>query len=264
MSPGSRLGRRLRLAGLTLHVLASVGWTGAVVVYLALAVAGVTSDDEVLVRGAYAAMGWADSAVLVPLALASLVSGVVQGLATRRGLLLHWWVVVKLVLTVLATAVLLAYTRTLGALAEAASTGAPVAELRSASVVLHSGAALAVLVVTTLLATYKPRGVTRRGWRRQQQARQPRSGVGTVSGSASRATTTPSQTTVPVAVARCSSRSRRGTESPCRRPSRQTAGSNQAELRGSTTVSSTSDSSSSSRSNRQTSPARSIPARAWA
>lgn len=36
---------RLRKVALTAHVASSVGWLGAVVVFLAIAVVGVTSDD---------------------------------------------------------------------------------------------------------------------------------------------------------------------------------------------------------------------------
>src|SRR5829696_2436284 len=52
--------------------------------------------------------------VLVPLALASLVTGLLQSLTTRWGLFRHYWVVVKQLIAVLATAVLLMYTETLG------------------------------------------------------------------------------------------------------------------------------------------------------
>src|SRR5260221_12529239 len=50
MTPG------LRKFALTLHVTSSVGWFGAVAGFLALAVAGVTSQDAVTVRTAYLAM----------------------------------------------------------------------------------------------------------------------------------------------------------------------------------------------------------------
>jgi hypothetical protein len=54
--------------GFTTHVTSSVGWVGAVFVFLALAVIGLTSDDEVTVRGAYLVMAPAAWFVLVPLA----------------------------------------------------------------------------------------------------------------------------------------------------------------------------------------------------
>jgi hypothetical protein len=44
-------------------------------------------------------------------------------------------------------------------------------ELRNPSPVIHSGAALLALLVTTTLSVYKPRGMTRYGRRRQREER---------------------------------------------------------------------------------------------
>lgn len=161
------MGATARKVLLTVHVTASVGWAGAVLTFLALAVLGVTASDETA-RASYVAMealGWA---VLTPLAAASLVSGVVQGLGTPWGLFRHYWVVVKLALTVVATAVLLAYLSTLDALAAAAAAAGP---FRSASPVLHAAGAAVVLLTATALSVFKPKGLTRHGWRAQQRGR---------------------------------------------------------------------------------------------
>ena len=69
--------------------------------------------------------------------------------------------------------VLLLYLETLDSLADtAAAPGADLTELRSASPVLHAGAALLLLIAATALAVYKPRGVTPYGWRKQQAQRE--------------------------------------------------------------------------------------------
>ena len=78
---------------------------------------------------------------------------------------------VKLVLTVFATIVLLLYTQTISFVARLAAERAPLGELRDPSPALHAGAALLVLLVATVLAVYKPRGMTRYGWRKQQELR---------------------------------------------------------------------------------------------
>lgn len=170
-----RLTPAVRRALLTAHIVASVGWLGAVATFLVLAIAGVTSGDPETVRAVYLAMevlGWA---VLLPLALASFVSGVLQSLTTKWGLLRHYWVVAKLLMSVFATAVLLAYTQTLGVLADRARESAPtvagVEHLASASPVLHAGGALALLLIAALLSVYKPHGLTRYGWRKQSTQR---------------------------------------------------------------------------------------------
>jgi uncharacterized membrane protein len=165
---------RVRRFALTAHITASVGWLGAVAGFLALAIAGLASQDAQTVRAAYVAMeplGWF---VLIPFAVASLVTGLAQSLGTKWGLFRHYWVLVKLLMNVLATVILLLYTETLGNLADVArataQSGGDLDGLRTPSPVLHSGAALILLLVATTLAVYKPPGLTRYG-RRKRAAR---------------------------------------------------------------------------------------------
>jgi hypothetical protein len=158
---------------LTLHVSASVGWLGAVAVVFALAIAGVASQDPPTVRAAYLAMDVTGWFVLVPFALASLVTGLLQSLGTKWGLFRHYWVVAKLVINVFATVVLLMYTQTLSSLADVAArtpfSSDDLSGLRSPSPVLHAGVALLLLLAATVLAVYKPRGMTRYGWRKHNE-----------------------------------------------------------------------------------------------
>ncbi len=163
---------RLRKFALTAHVTSSVGWLGAVVVFLALAVVGLTSQDAQTVRGAYLVMEPAAWFVLVPLAFASLLTGIVQSLGTRWGLFRHYWVLFKLLITVFATIVLLTYMETFSFMAGvAADPSADLGMVRNASPGLHAALGLLVLLVATVLAVYKPRGMTRYGWRKQQEER---------------------------------------------------------------------------------------------
>lgn len=163
---------RVRRLLLTAHVVASVGWLGAIAVFLGLSVAALTSGDPSSVRSAYLAMDLTVWWVLVPLALAALVSGVLQGLGTPWGLFRHYWVLAKLVLTVVATLVLLMYTQTISSMAAVAEHSRPLEHVRNVSPALHAGAALIVLLMTTSLGIYKPRGVTRYGWRKQRELRE--------------------------------------------------------------------------------------------
>ena len=163
---------RLRKLALTVHVSSSVGWLGAVGAFLALAVVGLTSHDAQTVRGAYLAMEPAAWYVLVPLAFASLLTGLVQSLGTTWGLFRHYWVLFKLVINVFATLVLLMYMKTFRFMADvAADPSADLGVVRNASPALHAGAALLLLLVATTLAVYKPRGVTRYGRRKQHEQR---------------------------------------------------------------------------------------------
>jgi hypothetical protein len=161
---------RFRKLALTAHVASSVGWLGAVVVFLGLAVIGFTSQNAQTVRGAYVVMEPAAWFVLVPLAFASLLTGLVQSLGTTWGLFQHYWVVFKLVINVVTTIVLLVYMETFSFMAGvAADPSADLGLVRNASPALHAGAALLLLIVATTLAVYKPRGVTRYGRRKHHE-----------------------------------------------------------------------------------------------
>ncbi|GIJ48030.1 hypothetical protein Val02_49160 [Virgisporangium aliadipatigenens] len=161
---------RTRKLLLVLHVGVSVGWLGAVVASLAVGLLGLLATDATLVRGAYLILepvGWS---TLVPFSVASLLTGLVQSLAGTWGLARHYWVVFKLLMNVLATAILLLYMRTLGTLAaSAADPDTGPAGLRTASPVLHAAGAIGLLVVALVLSVYKPRGLT--GYGRRLQSR---------------------------------------------------------------------------------------------
>jgi hypothetical protein len=125
---------RLRKLALTAHVTASVGWLGAVACFLALAIVGLTSQDARTVRGAYLVMEPAARIVLVPLAFASLLTGIIQSLGTTWGLFRHYWVLFKLVINLLATLVLLLYLETFRLMAGvAADPGADLPMVRNSS-----------------------------------------------------------------------------------------------------------------------------------
>jgi hypothetical protein len=165
---------RLRKLALTAHVTFSIGWLGAVAAFLALAVTGMTSQDAQLVRAVYLAMELITWFVIVPLAFISPLSGVVSSIGSNWGLFRYYWVLVKLLITILASIVLLVHTQPIGLLAGAASnTTAFSAELQSLQflMVTASGAAVVVLIVLTILSVYKPPGTTRYGARKQHEQR---------------------------------------------------------------------------------------------
>lgn len=169
------MGPGLRRFFLTSHVTSSVGWLGAVAGFLALAVVGLVARDVQTVRAACLGMAPMTRWVIVPLCLASLVSGIVQSLGTPWGLFKHHWVLLKLVVTLVATAALIQHA---GPIQDAASlataAGFSPAELGNLRVnlVVDAGAALLALVAMTALSIYKPRAPTSYG-RRRKRARRP-------------------------------------------------------------------------------------------
>jgi hypothetical protein len=165
----------LRKLALTAHVTFSVGWLGAVAGFLALGVAALTSSDAQMVRSAYLAMELTASFAILPLCLASLLSGLVQSLGTTWGLFRHYWVLFKLLINVFATIVLLMHMSALHYFADAASdktlTDSAILGLRSPSPMIHAAGALFLLLVATTLAVYKPRGVTPYGRHKELESR---------------------------------------------------------------------------------------------
>jgi hypothetical protein len=162
-----RLPRRWRNLLLTLHIAVAVGALGTDTILLTLGVTGLVSNDAELIRAAYLAMDLLVSAVLVPLALAALGTGVLLGLGTRWGLVRHWWVLTKLTLTlVAATAAVLVLRPSLNQ-AAASALAVPPAELPGAgigqvAVRAATAPAMGVLLMTAAvaLAVFKPWGRT--------------------------------------------------------------------------------------------------------
>ena len=167
MTPG------LRRFTFTTHITSSVGWIGAVFVFLAVAVIGLTSQDERTVRGAYLVMAPAAWFVLVPLAHASLLSGIALSLGTTWGLFRYYWVVVKLLITAFSTVILLIYMGTFRQMAQvAADPVVDLAAVRNASPLVHAILAFILLLAATVLGVYKPFGLTAYGRRKHDEQRQ--------------------------------------------------------------------------------------------
>lgn len=163
---------RVRRVALTAHITFSVGWLGAVAGFLVLSIAGLTSRDAEIVRGAYLAMDMVGRFVIVPMSLAALVTGLLQALGTEWGVFRHYWVLVKFIMTVFATFLLLLHQLTaVAGAARRVSASAPGTwpDVGRLGTQLISDAALgllALLAITTL-SVYKPWGLTRYGWRKQ-------------------------------------------------------------------------------------------------
>ncbi len=163
-----------RKFALTLHVTSSVGLLGTIAAFLVLAVTSLTSQEVQMVRATYLAMDLIARFAILPLAFASLLTGLIQSLGTPWGLFRHYWVLVKLLLTVFATIVLLVKMELISYAARlAAETTLSNAELRAVGVqlVVHAAGGLLVLLVPMVLSVYKPQGMTRYGRRKQHEQR---------------------------------------------------------------------------------------------
>jgi hypothetical protein len=140
---------------LTAHLITSVGWLGVIFAKLVLGLVALSTNPMPMLAALDAL-----NVAFPPLAIGTLVSGVLLSLGTRWGVLQHYWVVVKLGLTigVIATAV-----QATGRLTQAALT-APSTTLVLAVLAL-TVAHLLMLGGATVLSVYKPWGKTMLGQR---------------------------------------------------------------------------------------------------
>lgn len=159
-----------RRAVLAAHLAVSVGWVGGVCAYLVLAFAIPLTGDADTARAAWTGMELIGWYALAPLSVLSLLSGIVLALGTRWGLLRHYWVVVSLLGTAVLTAVLLLHLPDVTAQARAAR-GPDDAAVLASSDIPHALLGLVLLLGILVLNVYKPAGLTRYGWRRQQRER---------------------------------------------------------------------------------------------
>jgi hypothetical protein len=158
---------------LTAHVISSVGWVGSVACFLALAIAGLTSHDGQMVRATYLSMELITRYIIVPLCLASLLTGLVQSLGTKWGLFRHYWILIKFWITIISTIGLLVHMQPISYMATvtAESISFSINHGLQIQLVATSGAALLALIVATTLSVYKPKGMTPYGWRKYYKQR---------------------------------------------------------------------------------------------
>ncbi|CDZ25177.1 Putative integral membrane protein [Neorhizobium galegae bv. officinalis] len=165
------VGPRTRRLMLVTHVATSVGLLGAISAFLVLAITGIATSDAVVTMAVYPSMEIITWIVIIPLLLAALAIGIIQSLATQWGLIRHWWVVAKLMVTTFAGGVLLLQLEGISRLADAPDLENPELFHVRLSTVVHASAGLIVLLIPLALSIYKPRRLTPYGKRKQEQRR---------------------------------------------------------------------------------------------
>lgn len=136
---------------LVIHVTASAGWIGVEACLLALAARGNAGQPAPAI---YTAAGTLGNMLAFRACLLTLATGLLLSLGTPWGLLRHYWVITKLVLT---TAVMLADIFTIDPLLSRAAAGLGPGSGPLAAV---SAAQIAVLLVTMVITVFKPWGRT--------------------------------------------------------------------------------------------------------
>lgn len=161
---------------LTAHIIFSVGWLGAVVAYVALAIIGLTNQDIKMIKVVYPALELVGWYVIVPICLAALLTGLIQSLGTNWGLFRHYWITVKFLLTSLASIVLVNHMPVVSKMANIVTDeklSTPDFEMLRIQLLIHAAGGLLILIFTTVLSVYKPWGLTPYGLRKQQETDKP-------------------------------------------------------------------------------------------
>jgi uncharacterized membrane protein len=167
----------MRTFVLLAHILSAVSWIGVDLVMGVLSLRGLTTDDPQTLATAYGALALFCVPLLLTLGLLTLTTGVVLGLGTRFGLARYWWVVTKLVITVVLCVLVLVLLRP--TLVEAGTQTALVdgtlperlTDVRR-DMIFPPIVSTSALLFASWLSVYKPLGVTPRG-RRFLRVRSP-------------------------------------------------------------------------------------------
>lgn len=155
---------------LAAHILVSGVWLGIAAAKLVLAVAAPTTGDPRVSGALYSAMEVVNVA-FPPAAVATLVTGVLLSLGTKWSLLRHYWVAIKLALTVGVIVTGVALVDRLIQQSVAATSGQAVSDGTMLSIasaptrllIYLSVAHVLMLGVATVISVYKPWGKIRVG-----------------------------------------------------------------------------------------------------
>lgn len=166
----SPVGRRTRRALVALHVALSVGWMGAGAANVVLAATAWSTGDAAVRGVCYRMIERLDVWLVIPGAFGALASGVVLSVVTPWGLARYWWVLVKLVLTVV---IVVFSTFGIGVWVEesiaATSAGSP--STVAGALVWGAGANIVGFLFMTWASVAKPWGTTPWVSRRTPRAR---------------------------------------------------------------------------------------------
>ncbi|MFF1732600.1 DUF2269 family protein [Streptomyces sp. NPDC058247] len=165
-----KLRRPARRATLVVHVTSSACWLGLTLGLVALTVTAITTGSDPMVEGACRAMKVFTDWLVIPLALLTLLSGLLLSLGTPWGLARHRWVYAKFWLTLATTAAsIFALRPGVNAAVAAVTAGTPLP--RPSDLVAGTIVSLTAYLFMTVISVLKPWGLTRRGRKQQLAAR---------------------------------------------------------------------------------------------
>ncbi|MFD5627569.1 DUF2269 family protein [Streptomyces sp. NPDC127072] len=167
-----KLSRPARRANLVVHVAASACWLGLTLGLLALGITAATTGSAVSVEASVRAMKLFADWLLLPVALLTLLSGLVLSLGTPWGLARYRWVFTKFWLTLATiTATLFALRPAVNSAVSAVAAGDTLPDV--GDVLFGPIVSLSAYLFMTVISVVKPWGLTRRGRKLRAAARTP-------------------------------------------------------------------------------------------
>lgn len=165
-----KLSRTARRATLVVHVTAAAGWLGLTLGLLALSLAAITTDSAAVIEAAARSMKLFADWLVLPLALLTLLSGLLLSLGTPWGLARHRWVYTKFWLTLATTAAsAFALRPGINDTVATVSAGDPVTD--PTGLIAGPIVSLSAYLFMTVVSVLKPWGLTRRGRKQRDQKR---------------------------------------------------------------------------------------------
>jgi hypothetical protein len=169
--PRFQLSPKPRKMLLLLHVICAVGWLGMHIGNVTMVITGLVTDDPGTQQTAFRAVDLLGGMLLIPISLLAFTTGVLLALGTRWGLVRHWWVLTKFVLTLIPVLLiplsLLPGYRDLVDLVNAAPPDRVVAVGNlGPSLIIASIVSTTMYLTSVTLSVFKPWGRTRWGKRR--------------------------------------------------------------------------------------------------
>lgn len=160
-----RLGTKTRKSVLLIHIMSAGTWIGIDVVMAVFVFTSMLTNDDQLRALCYQALEVFTVWPLLTTGLVCLLTGLILGLGTKYGLVRYWWVLVKLVLNLLLTALVLISLR--GGVTELAEEGRRLAAgapptMGVGDMIYPPIVSPTALVIAMVLAVFKPWGRIRK------------------------------------------------------------------------------------------------------
>ncbi len=168
-----RLRPGLRKLVLLLHIMSAGIWLGLDVAMAVAIFTGLNTDDRQLAAALFQALETITVLPLLTTGVVCLITGLFLGWGSKYGVVRYWWVLIKLILNLILTALVLLSLR--GGVQEVGAFGALLAEDPTATADLQNIiyppiVSPTALTIAMLLAVFKPWGRLRRSTDRKRRA----------------------------------------------------------------------------------------------